>query len=250
MDSAVVLIEANGGTPLPRRLSVLGAECDLFWRGAGPYCYYCKGAGHWVTACERLAKRKQRSKKTSSSQPGPLQPPVPPLSPMLIPTPMGELQGSSSLRKHSAGTRPTASPPEHSFIAEETPPLERRRKKKAKGKQQEARKEPAPLPVLESGASSPLMSPMHTSPNLSDDEVILALAPVTGPAPFRPSLPPGFQRVDKAVTPPPSSTPNTLPPSSLSTPRSSSRRVLYPLSWEEATPLDFFYLDHTPKLRA
>src|SRR3954467_4492588 len=87
MDSAVVLIEANGGTPLPRRLSVLRAECDLFWRGAGPYCYYCKGAGHWVTACERLAKRKQRSKKTSSSQPGPLQPPVSPKPPPPTPPP-------------------------------------------------------------------------------------------------------------------------------------------------------------------
>src|SRR3954469_11541180 len=81
IDSAVVLIEANGGTPLPRRLSVLGAECDLFWRGAGPYCYYCKGARHWVTACERLAKRKQRSKKTPSSQPDPTPSPLSPTLP-------------------------------------------------------------------------------------------------------------------------------------------------------------------------
>src|SRR3954463_4589701 len=96
MDSTVVLLEANGGTPLPRRLSVLGVECDLFWRGAGPFCYYCKGAGHWVTVCERLAKRKKRSARPPS-QPSPLSPPLPPLppplplssptSPMLVPTP-------------------------------------------------------------------------------------------------------------------------------------------------------------------
>src|SRR3954469_5874260 len=77
---------------------------------------------------------------------------------------------------------------------------------------------------------------MHTSSNLTDNEVILALAPVTGPALFGPPLPPGFQRVDIAVTPPPPSTPNTLLPSSLSTPGSSSRRVDEPWEWKDATP--------------
>src|SRR3954470_15821905 len=155
---------------------------------------------------------------------------------MLIPTPVDKQKGSLSSLKRPVGTRPMADTPEHSFIAEETPPLERQRKKKAKVKQQEPRKEPPPPPAMESGASSPLVSPMHTSPNLTDNEVILAPAPVADPAPFGPPLPPGFQRVDIAVTPPPPSTPNTLPPSSLSTPGFSSRRVLYPLSWEETTP--------------
>ena len=78
MDSAVALVEATeGAAQLPRRIPILGADCDLFWRGAGPFCYYCKGAGHWVTACEKLVKRKQRS-KALPSKPA-LQ--VPPLSP-------------------------------------------------------------------------------------------------------------------------------------------------------------------------
>src|SRR3954463_10204671 len=77
---------------------------------------------------------------------------------------------------------------------------------------------------------------MHISPNLTDDEVILAPAPVTGPALFGPPLPPGFQRVDIAVTSPPPSTPNTLPPSSLSIPGSGSRRVDEPWEWKDATP--------------
>src|SRR3954466_15921794 len=99
MNSAVVLLEANRRTSLPRYLSVLGVECDLFWRGAGPFYYYCKGVGHWVTACERLAKRKKRSDRPSSP-PSPLSPPLPPLppslplppptSPMLVPTPLAE----------------------------------------------------------------------------------------------------------------------------------------------------------------
>src|SRR4051812_47684410 len=159
---------------------------------------------------------------------------------MLIPTPLDEQRGSTSSLKRPVGTWPMADTPEHSFIAEETLPLERRRKKKAKGKQQEPRKEPTPPPAMESGASSPLVSPlvspMHTSPNLTDDEVILAPAPVADPAPFGPPLPPGSQRVDIAVSSPPPSPPNTLPPSSLLTPGSGSKWALDPWEWRDATP--------------
>jgi hypothetical protein len=236
MDSAVALLETPRDSTPPRRLSVLGVECDLFWRGAGPFCYYCKGAGHWVTACERLAKRKKRSTRPPS-QPSPLSPPLPPLppslplppptSPMLVPTPLAEQSGSTLSLKRPVGTRPMADTPEHSFILEETPPLERRRKKKAKGKQrQEPRKEPSPPPVLGSGESSPLVSPMHVSPNPSDDEVVLA--PVNSPVPFGPPLPPGFKRLDRDTTPPPLLTPR---PSLLN-----PEHPLFPLDWSKATP--------------
>jgi hypothetical protein len=239
MDSAVALLEVTeGAAQLPRRLLMLGTGCDLFWKGAGPFCYYCKGAGHWVTACEKLVKRKQRSKALPSQPTLPVLPhspqspsPLPPLPvpSVLVPTPRASVQteGQHSL-KRSVGTRPTADTPEHSFIAEETPPLERRQKKKAKGKQkQEIQREPSPSPVVESRVSSPLVSPMNASPNLSDDDVVLA--PVASPVPFGPPVPPGFQRLERVTTPPPPLSPPVLP----ATP---SRRQLYPLNWKDATP--------------
>ena len=187
MDSAVALVEATeGAAKLPRRLPILGADCDLFWRGAGPFCYYCKGAGHWVTACEKLVKRKQRSKALPSKpalQAPPLSPqspsPLPPL-PMpsiLVPTPMEPVEGERihSL-KRSVGTRPTPDTPDHSFIAEETPPLERRRKKKVKGKQKQATPRAlSPSPVVESRASSPpgLLLPGPHSQIAREKEVFL-----------------------------------------------------------------------------
>ena len=235
MNSAIALLEATeDATKLPRHLSILEATCDLFWRGAGPFCYYCKEAGHWVTACKRLEKRKQRNalKDTSASLSSPLQTlsthtPIPFSSPLFT-LPEEQVQNQGISLKRSVGTRPTASPPEHSFIAEEIPPLERRQKKKAKGKQkQEIQRMPSPLLVLESRENSPSASPMNASPNPSDDEVMLA--PVASPTPFGPPLPPGFERLDQVITPPLPLSPSILP----ATP---SQRQLHPLLWREATP--------------
>ena len=58
----------------------------------------------------------------------------------------------------------------------------------------------SPLPVVESDVNSPPISPMNASPDLSDDEVMLA--PVASSAVFGPPLPFDFERLVQVIIPP------------------------------------------------
>src|SRR4051812_14839686 len=64
MNSCVVFLERPPSSPdsphppLPRKIKLFEAPCDLFWKDASPLCRYCCQEAHWKQDCPKLATKR------------------------------------------------------------------------------------------------------------------------------------------------------------------------------------------------